>query len=202
MHPAVDFTLRFLIFAAIHSLLITPAILSRCYYYIPGAQRWMRLFYTIVSIIVFGWVLMSWPGSAVIYVIPGIGSLLFYILQLTSLVLLVKCVAQLGIMQFLGIDQPYQSTETRMPLFITTGCYAKVRHPQFSLGMVFLILNPVMTTKWLLLTILSGLYLWWGAYTEEKRIGREAGVAYQEYQRRVPMFIPAVSWEKHPSNQA
>jgi protein-S-isoprenylcysteine O-methyltransferase Ste14 len=140
--------------------------------------------------------MLAWPGSPVIYVIPGIWSLFFYVLQLAILLLMVKCAAQLGIMQFLGITC---SDDVHSRELVTEGCYAIVRHPQYVLGMAFMVLNPVMTFKWLTLTALSGLYFWWGSYIEEKRISRISGAAYQKYRQLVPMFIPRFSRKKRPS---
>ena len=197
MHPAADLVLRFLTFAIVHSLLATPSIVARCHYYIPGTQRWMRLFYNILSIIMFGWVLLAWPGAPVIYMIPGAWSLLFYFMQLAALALLIKCAAQLGIIEFLGFTQH----DADPAQFVTAGCYGKVRHPQYSLGMLFMILNPVMTAKWLMLTVMSGLYFWWGGYIEEKRLCRDVGNDFRKYQKLVPMFIPKFSRRKQPPNR-
>ncbi len=181
-----DFTVRFLVFAAIHSLLAVPGIKERIAALLGRWDRWYRLGYNILSIALFAWMMSAWRNPPVLYFIPGIWGLLCYLFQIAAAVALCRCAAQLDIKAFLGISPPKDST------LFQGGCYGAVRHPQYSMAIVFLMLNPVMTGRWLVLTILAIVYFVIGAWLEEERMLKEFGDEYRRYRNRVPMFVPSL----------
>ena len=73
---------------------------------------------------------------------------------------------------------------------VTSGWYARVRHPLYLYSSLFLVLNPVMTVQWALLTLFSVSYFIIGGMIEERRLLREYGEEYLEYRERVPFMIP------------
>ena len=75
----------------------------------------------------------------------------------------------------------------------TTGCYAVVRHPLYLLGILFLLLNPIITTRWIVLTLFSIPYFIFGALLEERRMVRLHGETYRQYQKEVPFLIPRMN---------
>lgn len=188
MSDLADLILRFLFFALLHSVLALRTLQSALRRLAPRSCRFYRLTYNLVALATFGWVMAAWPLSPVLYVVPGAGSLVFHGLQGLLLVLMGRCAAQTGLGDFLGFRQV--RGDTAPPLLVTTGCYGHVRHPLYSLAVLFLLFNPVMTVKWLLLTALSTLYFVIGALVEERRLLEEFGGEYRRYRERVPMFIP------------
>jgi len=112
-----------------------------------------------------------------------------YVIQLIVFMLLADCVRQTGFSRFFGFMQ-FRLTEHSAPQLVTNGWYALVRHPLYLFSMLFMILNPVMTTQWLLLTFMSLVYFIIGGIVEEKRLAREFGDAYMKYRLQVPFMIP------------
>ena len=107
-----------------------------------------------------------------------------YLLQVVVGVILVSCLRQTGVGDFLGF------TKNAANSFTNTGWYSIVRHPLYFFSILFMVLNPVMTYQWLMLTIMSIVYFIIGSLIEERRLAEEFGEAYLQYQRRVPFIIP------------
>lgn len=186
-----DFIARLIVFALIHSLLAIPALQKRIGHISPRCGRSYRFTYNLIALVTLFWAMSAWHLSPVVYIVPGTGSLLFHLIQLICLVLLVRCAGQTGIGDFLGFRQLSGITDGQQ--LVTTGCYEKVRHPLYTLSIVFLVLNPVMTLKWLIFTLFATAYFTIGARIEERRLIAEFGEAYRRYQERVPMFIPRLN---------
>lgn len=151
--------------------------------------RFYRLIYNLGSLVLFGWVMASYRNSPVLYYAPGIWSLVIYLIQLVIAAILFNCVRQTGTADFLGFSQIRATTSSDRQL-VTSGCYAIVRHPLYLLSTIFMIINPVMTAQWLLLTILSVIYFAGGALIEERRLVATFGDEYRRYQQSVPFMIP------------
>lgn len=107
-----------------------------------------------------------------------------YLLQLVVALMLVSCLRQTGVGEFLGFTKHTTNT------FANTGWYSIVRHPLYFFSTLFMMLNPVMTEQWLILTILAALYFVIGGLIEEMRLVVEFGEVYRDYQQRVPFIIP------------
>ncbi len=187
MPEYLDFILRLTTFCIIHSLLAAPRvkrwIMQLRGRYMPG----YRLGYNLVAMALFGWVMLAWQSTTVLFVAPGIWSLVLYGLQLAILWLGYKCLRQAGMADFLGTNFP---PADHQPAFTQRGCYGIVRHPLYLLGTLFLLLNPVITTRWIVLALVSILYFMFGALIEERRMVKALGKRYQRYQQEVPFIIP------------
>lgn len=179
MHDLLTFSGRFLLFAVLHSLAASDPVKRR----IRLAPQRYRLCYNIASFLLFGWVMSTGGGGRVLYVVPGAASLLCHLLQLLTLALLFACLQQTGIRAFLGVA-PENGR------LISSGWYAFVRHPLYFLSLLFLALNPVMTSRWLTLTALAAAYFIVGALIEEQRLLKAYGDAYRTYRERVPFLLP------------
>ena len=75
---------------------------------------------------------------------------------------------------------------------VSGGLYRWVRHPLYSAGLVFIWLTSVMTVNLLVLNLGLTIYLVVGAIYEERKLVREFGDLYVDYQKRVPMLIPGL----------
>lgn len=190
MPDYVNFILRFSLFALAHSLFATNRF-KRAAGSVKGREpRFYRLIYNLISIITFVWVMSAWRNSPVIYFVPGITSLAMYLVQAIVAAMLFSAVRQTGAAFFLGLTQ-LKAQKQEIEYFITDGWYSVVRHPLYLLTLMFMILNPVMTAQWLLLTGLSFIYFMAGAFIEEKRLHLQFGEQYDRYRRQVPFLIPA-----------
>ncbi|CAH2030371.1 methyltransferase family protein [Trichlorobacter ammonificans] len=185
MSEPLDFILRFSIFAAVHSLLAIPGVKGA----LAHRSGLYRLAYNLLSCLLFGWVMLVWQSTSVLYLVPGVWSLVCHGLQGVVLLAVVSCLRQTGMAAFLGTDLGKNEATPRLH---TTGWYRLVRHPLYLLGILFCLLNPVMTTRWLVLTLLSTGYFLAGALLEERRLLSVFGFAYEAYRREVPFIIPRV----------
>ena len=190
MPDSLDFMLRLTVFCIIHSLLAAPRIKSRIQLFIGRPLPGYRLIYNLLSFLLFGWVMLAWQSTSVIYVPPGIWSLVLHGLQFIILWIGLSCLRQTGLTSFMGTDL---ADPDKQPTLITTGCYSVVRHPLYLLGILFLLLNPVITTRWIVLTLASIPYFIFGALLEERRMIRQFGEMYRQYQRDVPFLIPRLN---------
>lgn len=181
MSENTTFIVRFILFAVAHSLFATAWAKKLLH---GTGRRGYRLCYNGASLVMFGWVMSAGRHSDVLYVAPGVMSLIMYLLQLGIVVILASCLRQTGVGEFLGFSSRVTDS------FTSTGWYSLVRHPLYFFSTLFMVLNPVMTTQWLLLTILGTAYFVIGGLIEEKRLLAEHGEAYRRYQQLVPFLIP------------
>ena len=187
----VIFIIRFIVFALIHSLLATTRVKEIVFKVTNSEFPAYRLLYNLLAFIMFVWVMSAYHHSPVLYFVPGVWSLVMYLLQLATVILLIKALQQTGAGDFLGFRQ-FKHHKVSSHL-ITTGFYSIVRHPLYLFSTIFLALNPVMTIQWMLLTILSILYFLLGAFIEEKRLHKVFGCRYENYCRQVPFIIPGLN---------
>jgi len=190
MSDQTDFLLRFLLFAGAHSLFASLRIKALFNRSGSGEPRLYRLTYNIASLAAFGWVVAACRTTPVLYEIHGIGKWLLHGGQASAATALLICVSQTGSGDFLGFDQLRRRSAPK-PTLVTTGCYAHVRHPLYLLSMLFLLLSPVMTVSWALLTFLALLYFIAGSLIEERRLLHQFGEEYRTYRARVPFLIPS-----------
>ena len=168
-------------FAAAHSLFATiwAKKILHC-----TDSRGYRLCYNLASLLMFGWVMSAYRNSEVLYFAPGVWSLIMYLLQLVVVVILVICLRETGVGEFIGYAKATAHS------FTSSGWYSIVRHPLYFFSILFMVLNPVMTSQWLLLILMATVYFLIGGMIEERRLTDEYGEAYRQYQQRVPFFIP------------
>lgn len=192
MTESTIFVLRLCLFAGIHSLLALPQTKRLLIGNNQSRRKAYRLFYNLVSLVLFGWTMAAYRNTPVLYFVPGIWSLVMYLMQTVFLAILISCICQSGAAEFLGLPEP-DSANRQTPRLVTSGWYGIVRHPLYLFSMLFLLANPVMTSRWLILTLFSLVYFIVGALIEERRLLREFGEAYNVYRLKVPFIIPAPS---------
>lgn len=179
---------RFMLFALIHSLLATDAVKERIGR-LRRVPRFYRLGYNVLALGSFAWVLAVLPDSTALYAIPGYPAGILRCVQALALILLCRCAAQTGLGEFAGISQMLTGQEKPSP-FTRSGCYRMVRHPQYSLAVIFLLAAPTVSVNYAHFTLLAVLYFILGAYIEESRLLETFGNDYRRYQSEVPRFVP------------
>jgi protein-S-isoprenylcysteine O-methyltransferase Ste14 len=187
--------LAVVVYGVIHSLLATLAAKARArQWFGPVADRWYRLAYNFLGIVTFLPILglvAAYPGER-LYAIPTPWSYLTLAGQLLALVALLIGLLQTGIWSFLGFEQMLVPGKTSNSVMVTNGLYRWVRHPLYTAGLIFIWLTPIMTSGLLVLNIGLTVYLVVGAYYEERKLVREFGEDYVEYQKKTPMLIPGL----------
>jgi len=163
-----------------------------------SAARGYRLAYNIFAVVTLLPVL-ALPAllpDRSLYTIPSPWVYLTLALQGLALAALALGVLQTGAWSFLGLEQLFAPAPSEPPPLVVKGLYRWVRHPLYTAGLVFIWLVPVMSANPLALNIGLTLYLIIGAYFEERKLLREYGAAYADYQKRTPMLLPGANWNR------
>lgn len=197
MSDSLDFILRLVFFCFTHSVLAAPRVKHKIQLIIGRPLPSYRFAYNLFSMVMFAWVMLAWQSTTVLFVAPGIWSLVMHGLQFIVLWTGFACLRQTGIARFLGI---IQDASNESPALTTTGCYAVVRHPLYLLAILFLLLNPVITTRWIALTLCSVAYFIFGALLEERRLLKEYSITYRTYQKEVPFLLPRLNRQQISAN--
>ncbi len=160
-------------------------------------MRAYRLAYNIFSVLSFGPILLlaRFLPDQNLYSIPAPWLFLMLAGQGLSAILLLIGVLQTDALSFAGLRQLFEPDEKAGAL-TTSGLYRLVRHPLYLFGLLFIWLTPVMTVNLLVVYISLTIYIFVGAYFEERKLLREFGQAYAEYKSHTPMMIPGLIFRR------
>jgi protein-S-isoprenylcysteine O-methyltransferase Ste14 len=178
----------------VHSILASQGTKAwlRCRFG-EGVMRFYRFGYNLFAALSFLPVL--WLAAVLpdrdLYRIPSPWLYLTLAGQLLAVVLEGIGLLQTDTLSFIGLRQLIEGEEKPAPL-VMRGLYRWVRHPLYTAGLLFLWLTPVMTVNLLTLCAAATIYIIVGAYFEERKLLREYGAAYAEYQASTPMLIPGL----------
>lgn len=159
-----------------------------------GVKRFYRFTYIIFSLFSFLpiiWLMAVLPDRrlyAILFpwvIFPLTG-------QALAVILLVAGILQTDTIEFTGLRQLFSKGDDRQPELFTRGVYRWVRHPLYTAGVLFIWLTPVMSLNRLVVYTALTIYIVIGAFFEERRLLREVGVRYIEYQASTPMLIPCL----------
>ncbi len=157
-----------------------------------GSMDFYRLAYNVFAGISFLPILylMAVLPDQVVYKVPFPWNLVMFGGQTLSVILLAVAFLQTDSLSFIGLRQLYQ--EERSGALVIHGLYKIVRHPLYTFSLLFLWLTPTVSQNSLTVYIGSTLYILIGAYFEERKLLREFGEAYANYQRSTSMLIPGL----------
>jgi protein-S-isoprenylcysteine O-methyltransferase Ste14 len=161
-------------------------------------RRFYRLGYNLfagISFLPIPWLAIILPDKK-IYEIPVPWIVLTFLIQILAAIVLMMAMRQTGAMDFLGMNGLLGKAEPRNQNLYTGGLYGFVRHPIYSASLVLVWCSPVMTLNRLVICVVLSVYIAIGATFEERKLIIEFGNEYREYQRKVPMLIPGVNWNK------
>jgi len=161
-----------------------------------GFIRLYRLGYNIfsaLSILPILWLMWILPNHT-LYLIPAPWKYLMLAGQGVAAFLLLYGVLQTDTLSFVGLRQLVEP-DGKPGALVTGGLYRFVRHPLYSAGLLFLWLTATMTLNQLIVYICATIYIFVGAYFEERKLLREFGAAYAEYKAATPMIIPGLRFK-------
>jgi protein-S-isoprenylcysteine O-methyltransferase Ste14 len=187
--------LLWILWCALHSLLITDRVANRVQHMGGIIQGGYRLFYVLfacLSLAPLLWYQYSLPQQ-LLFAWHGPWRILQAGLLLYGLIMFQGGRQVYDSNYFLGISQWRSYRQSRQPAplpFRCQGVLRYVRHPWYSGGLAVLwALGPITDVSLAVKLILS-LYVILGTLLEERKLERQLGTPYREYCRQVPMLIP------------
>ena len=162
------------------------------------AEATYRLIYNALALVAVA------PALYLAWTLPDV-ELYRFPAPLDSIALILQGVAALGLAYsvyqmdwtfFVGLRQiigpPANTTldSTSTAQLVTTGLHRYVRHPLYTTSLILLYLVSPMTLNRLALVVGIHVYFFVGSLFEERKLVREFGDAYRDYQRRVPRLFP------------
>lgn len=202
-----EFTLSFIAWAIVHS--VTAATIPKAWIRrkmgeaaYEGLYRLIYNLFATVTFLPVLFLLATRVPETLLWSATGSYLWLARAFQLVGILGLILSLFQTDIWEFAGIKQALRylsRTEdaARPSKLVTKGAYALVRHPLYLFSLIVLWFNPVVRIDTLVFNLLSTLYFWMGSRYEERRLSAHFGVAYREYQQRVPYLLPVrLRWKK------
>ncbi len=102
---------------------------------------------------------------------------------------------QTGPLSFVGLSQFWEGEKPSA--LVTGGMYRLVRHPLYLFSLLFLWLSPSMSVNNFVFYVAITVYIFIGAYFEERKLLREFGAGYAEYKSVTPMMIPGLIFKRN-----
>ncbi len=189
----------FAVWGIVHSLLASLAFKS--FLHKTFGDDFMRVYrlgyniFSLVSLLPILWLMLILPDR-VLYSVPAPWKYLMLAGQGIAAFLLLYGVLQTDTLSFVGLRQLVQP-EPEAGALVTRGLYRFVRHPLYTAGLLFLWLTPTMTSNQLIVYVCATVYIFIGAYFEERKLLREYGAAYAEYKSITPMIIPGLLFRRN-----
>jgi len=160
-----------------------------------GFMRLYRLLYNVFAFVSFLPVLYivgKTPGSE-LYKVPSPWSGLMFVGQGIAVLLLVVAVLQTDTLSFVGLRQVFE--EEKPSRLVTKGLYKIVRHPLYTFGLLSLWLSPTVSQGSFVFYLFLTMYIFAGAYFEERKLLREFGQEYADYKSVTPMLVPGLKFK-------
>lgn len=187
-----------ILWCGLHSLMIAPGFLAQVRSRWGQADRYYRLVYNGIAVITL--LPVIWYGetlsSSVVWAWNGGWRVLQGLLILTAMYLFragargYDLKVMLGLQQLEGHAAACNGIGSECGLS-EAGILGKIRHPWYTAGMLI-----IWARDWswsvICVNLVLTLYFIAGSHWEERKLRKEFGSAYADYQSRVPMFFPRV----------
>ena len=159
-----------------------------------GGVKFYRLFYNVFSVISIApiFYLMIVLPDKDFYQIPTPWSTMMLVGQGLTALLLIVAVLQTDVLAFVGLRQLFE--DEKPGRLVTRGFYRIVRHPLYTFGLLTLWLSSSMSLNAFIIYVGLTIYILVGIYFEERKLLREFGQAYADYQSTTPMLIPGLKF--------
>ncbi len=180
---------------ALHSALITPAVVERLRALMGKQFKYYRLIYNIWSTLSFAAVLYYSQilKSPVFWNWNGYWIFARWLILLGALYFLWAGAKAYDLWQYLGFRQlvggKTHLTLSKSGHLSREGILGKVRHPWYT-GTILIIWARPMDVDALIVNIILTLYTLIGTLLEERKLLSEFGEEYASYRQAVPMLIP------------
>ncbi|MFH1196668.1 MAG: isoprenylcysteine carboxylmethyltransferase family protein [bacterium] len=191
--------LLFGLFGIAHSFLASVKIKQKITESAGSRIAFYRLFYNIISFILFIVVYEISPKpDVIIYDLNPPFDLIIVGLQVLSFIGILWAGSFVNLKEFLGISQvirymknEYDTSELdEHQQLITKGPFKFSRHPIYFFSILFIGLRPTMDLFYLVMFACLTVYFYAGSYFEEKKLAAKFGQTYIDYQKNVPRIFP------------
>jgi methanethiol S-methyltransferase len=182
-------------FCVVHSFLASEKAKKFAAKRLGEFNIFYRAIYNAVSVLLLAFVLYASPKPPVIiYDLPSPIDLIVFFLQALSLVGVVYAFKAMDLRELLGIEQIsnyYGGIETETPIKFRHGKLHKyMRHPLYFFLILFAGFRPEMDVFYFTAFVCFSSYFYIGSFFEEKKLVKQFGDSYVEYQKSVPRIFP------------
>jgi len=187
--------LGWVVWCTLHSTLISTPVTEYLKRKLGDGFRFYRLFYNAFSLATLI-PLLSYTASMrqePVFRWEGALGAVPYLLLATGIGLFIIGGRNYSLFQFLGITQIKDGAENRSisahSSFVVSGIHRMIRHPWY-LGGIMIVWSGDLSLSTILNNMVITSYFIIGAIQEERKLVREFGEPYREYQRNVSMLFP------------
>ena len=187
--------LGWVVWCALHSVLISIPITEYMKRKLGDRFRFYRLSYnafsvaTLIPVLLYSISVRQEP----IFRWEGPLAILQYLLLAASIGLFIVGGRNYSLFQFLGLAQIKSGganhSLSRNAQFVASGIHRMIRHPWYLAGIMIVWARDLGPSA-MLNNVVTNSYFIIGAILEERKMVREFGGQYREYQRNVSMFFP------------
>jgi len=185
----------------LHSWLVTTRTTLWFRMQLGDTFAFYRIFYNLFSLITV-LPLLYWqrtiPGPMVIPLSPYL-MIFKYTALIFSLIVIAGAFVSFDIWEFIGIRHTVSQDQQKEkePVIKKHGFYGIVRHPMYLGGIIFFTASMTHTSlPQFLGYLILAIYMIIGTVREDRRLARELGNVYRNYQKEVPMIIPRIPGRK------
>jgi protein-S-isoprenylcysteine O-methyltransferase Ste14 len=185
----------------LHSYLVTTRTTTWFKKHLGKKFAFYRISYNLFSLItvlpLFYWQ-RTIAGPTVIPLSPFL-MIFKYIALIFGVIVIAGSFVSFDIWKFTGIRKRVSGDQQKEkdPVIKKHGFYGIVRHPMYLGGIIFF--TASMTDAPLpafLGYLILAIYMIIGTVREDRRLSRELGDVYRNYQKEVPMILPGIPWRK------
>ncbi len=185
----------------LHSYLVATKTTMRFRKRLGESFAFYRIFYNLFSLITV-LPLLYWqgiiPGSIVIHISPSL-MIFKYIAMVFGVIVIAGSFASFDVREFIGTRQAGSGdhNDEKETVINKHGLYGIVRHPMYFGGILYFVASLIAAplAQFLGYLILA-IYMIIGTVREDRRLARELGDGYRDYQNEVPMILPGMPWRK------
>jgi protein-S-isoprenylcysteine O-methyltransferase Ste14 len=175
-------------YGGLHSLLAAPSPKAWILDHLPGMARYYRLGYNILATVLLIPLLLATEWAADDWLWRWQGAWAWVAHGVTVIVMLgfMWSSRAYDMRVFMGLGE--QQTDAPAG-FGLSPLHRWVRHPWYTLGLLWLWTRDMDSAR-LAAALTITLYIWLGAYLEDRKLEREWGARYRDYRAKIPGLLP------------